>query len=285
MLLGYTTWGMPTVPIDIAVDHIASLGFDGLELAVTPKLCTELSTLDAAERQRIRRLIGAAGIQLSSIAGHAAMLAEDPDEHARAVARLHGAVDLCVDLAIDGAIPVMTTTAGARPQDWEALQGRLVERLHALGEYAARRGVTIALEPHVGQIIERPEDVAWLIEQVALPNVRLNFDISHFNVLGRPMEATVAMLAPLAAHTHVKDERGLAPNHQFLIPGEGDCDYVAYLKAMQAAGYSGFVTVEVSVMVQRRPGYDPLAAATQSYQVVSKAFEAAGIVRGSGRQA
>ena len=139
MLLGYTTWGMPTVPIDIAVDHIASLGFDGLELAVTPKLCTELSTLDAAERKRIRRMIAEAGLQLSSVAGHANMLAEDPDQRARDVARLHGAIDLCVDLAIDGAVPVMTTTAGARPQDWGALNGRLVERLHALGEYAARR--------------------------------------------------------------------------------------------------------------------------------------------------
>jgi len=38
MLLGYTTWGMPTVPIDIAIDHIARLGFDGLEIAVTPKV-------------------------------------------------------------------------------------------------------------------------------------------------------------------------------------------------------------------------------------------------------
>jgi inosose dehydratase len=285
MLLGYTTWGMPTVPIDIAIDHIARLGFDGLEIAVTPKWSTEISTLDATERQRIRRLIGEAGIQLSSVAGHANMLAEDPDQHARDVARLHDAIDLCVDLTVDGVVPVMTTTAGAKPQDWEALNGRLVERLHALGEYAARRGVTLALEPHVGQIIERPEHVVWLIEQVALPNVRLNFDISHFNVLGLPMEATVAMLAPLAVHTHIKDERGYAPNHQFLIPGEGDFDYVAYLKAMQAVGYTGFITVEVSVMVQRRPGYDPLAAAKQSYQVVSKAFDTAGIVRPVRREA
>jgi len=213
------------------------------------------------------------------------MLAEDPDQHARDVARLHDAIDLCVDLTVDGVVPVMTTTAGTKPQDWEALNGRLVERLHALGEYAARRGVTLALEPHVGQIIERPEHVVWLIEQVALPNVRLNFDISHFNVLGLPMEATVAMLAPLAVHTHIKDERGYAPNHQFLIPGEGDFDYVAYLKAMQAVGYTGFITVEVSVMVQRRPGYDPLAAAKQSYQVVSKAFDTAGIVRPVRREA
>jgi hypothetical protein len=32
-------------------------------------------------------------------------------------------------------------------------------------------------------------------------------------------------------------------------------------------------------MVQRRPKYDPLAAATTSYQVLSHAFEDAGIAR------
>ena len=55
--------------------------------------------------------------------------------------------------------------------------------------------------------------------------------------------------------------------------------HVAYLKAMQAHGYSGFITAEVSVMVQRRESYDPLAAATLSYQTLSRAFVEAGISR------
>jgi hypothetical protein len=33
-------------------------------------------------------------------------------------------------------------------------------------------------------------------------------------------------------------------------------------------------------VVQRRPTYDALAAATQSYEVLSRAFEEAGIERG-----
>jgi hypothetical protein len=48
---------------------------------------------------------------------------------------------------------------------------------------------------------------------------------------------------------------------------------------MERAGYSGYIAVEISLMVQARPGYDALAAATQSYRVVSKAFEDAGIER------
>jgi hypothetical protein len=48
---------------------------------------------------------------------------------------------------------------------------------------------------------------------------------------------------------------------------------------MSDAGYDGHIVVEISLMVQRRPGYDPLSAATQSYDVLSHSFEAAGLSR------
>jgi len=93
----------------------------------------------------------------------------------------------------------------------------------------------------------------------------------------------VPILAPVAVHTHVKDERGRVPDFQFLIPGEGEFDYARYLRAMRAAGYDGYITVEVSMMVQRRPDYDPLAAASQSYAVLAAAFHKAEITRTGGR--
>ncbi len=95
------------------------------------------------------------------------------------------------------------------------------------------------------------------------------------------MDEVVRKLAPVSLHTHVKDERGIAPNHAFLIPGEGELDYPRYLKGMQRAGYDGHIVVEVSLMVQSRPDYDPLAAATQSYRVLAAAFDESGIQRSS----
>ncbi|MBI2952274.1 sugar phosphate isomerase/epimerase, partial [bacterium] len=56
MKLGYSTWGMPKVPIDSALAHLAGLGFEGVELTVIPGYTTELRTLDAAARRRIRDL-------------------------------------------------------------------------------------------------------------------------------------------------------------------------------------------------------------------------------------
>ena len=116
-----------------------------------------------------------------------------------------------------------------------------------------------------------------MLDAIGAPNLKVNFDISHFNVQGVPIEASVRALAPVTAHAHVKDERGIAPDHEFLIPGEGSFDFVRYLQLMQESGYTGFISPEVSVMVQRRPNYDPLAAAAQTYETLAHAFEMAGI--------
>lgn len=279
MYLGYSTWGMPTVPIDVAIAHIAGLGFDGLELTVIPRWLTELSRLDAAERRRIRQLYVDAGLALPSVAGHTPLLAQDPTERQQNIARLQRTADFCAEMTINGHTPPLNTTVGGKSAEWEQVREALVEGVGALAAFCGSRGVTLAIEAHVGNAVDTPERAVWLMEHVNSPFARLNFDISHFNIIGRPIEETVAALAPWAAHTHVKDERGMAPDHQFLIPGEGDFDYVRYLRAMDRAGYTGFITAEISVMVQRRPSYDPLAAATQSYAVLNQAFHTAGIIR------
>jgi sugar phosphate isomerase/epimerase len=137
----------------------------------------------------------------------------------------------------------------------------------------------VGIEPHVGSALHLPDHALWMVDQVGSDALTLHFDISHFNVQGLPMDEVVAQLAPHSKHTHVKDERGVTPEFEFLIPGEGDMDYVQYLKLMDAAGYDGHIVVEISLMVQRRPDYDALAAATRSYEVLSAAFEEAGIAR------
>jgi sugar phosphate isomerase/epimerase len=279
MFLSYSTWGMPRVPIDVAVAHCAKLGFDGLELTVIPGWSTDAAGLDAAERKRIRRLYNDHGIALCGMSGNTPLLATDPDEHARNMARLRGYLDLAAELQHPGETLTVSTTSGGEAEDWEAVKGLLVERFGQLAEHARAASVMIGAEPHVGTALRRPEDALWLIEQVNSPGLTIHFDISHFNVQGMDMEAVVAQLAPHSAHTHVKDERGLAPNHEFLIPGEGEMDYPRYLRAMARAGYDGHIVVEISIMVQRRPDYDPLAAAAQSYRVLSQAFEKAGITR------
>lgn len=279
MKLSYSTWGMQTTPIDVAVRHCAELGFDGLELTVIPGWPTDAAKLDRAERQRIRALYDDAGLDLCGMSGNVALLLDGPTGADANEARFHTYLDLAAELQRPDERLIVTTTTGGPPADWEARKGEVVERVGRLAEYAESAGVMVGIEPHVGAALHRPQDVLWLVEQVDSPALTIHFDISHFNVQGIPMEESIALLAPVSLHTHIKDERGIAPDHEFLIPGEGEMDYARYLTLMRDAGYDGHIVVEISLMVQARSDYDALAAATQTYAVLSRAFDTAGIDR------
>ena len=279
MKLGYSTWGMPEVPIDEALDCIKGLGYDGVEMTVIPGYTTDLDKLDANEVGRIKRLIIDHDLEIPAISAHRSFLEEDPRILRKNMDQLKKAIDLALELNLGVEPPVIITISGGHEMDWDDVKDILLDRTRELVDYASMKGVIIAMEPHIFEPLDSPDKILWLIEKVGSPYFKINFDISHFDVLGLSIEETVPLLAPHSAHTHVKDQKGRLPNHEFLIPGEGEFDYVSYLKAMQSTGYDGFVTVEVSVMVQRRPDYDPFAAAELSYKTLSHAFEKAGIER------
>ena len=279
MKIGYSTWGMPTLPIDTALEHLAALGFDGVELTVIPGFSTELDTLDSAERKRIRQLLDRHGLDLPAVAAHQPMLSTEDDVHAENWRRLTASAGLCVDLAGTDGVPVLNTTLGSNPNEWNSQQNLILERVGALVDYCISREVVLAIEPHVGDGLNSPERSLWLLEEINSAYLKLNFDISHFEVQGMSTAQVVQLLAPHSAHTHVKDQRGLVPDYEFLIPGEGPFDFVEYLKLMQKAGYDDYITAEVSMQVQGRPDYDPLGAAELTYRTLNSAFRETGISR------
>ena len=61
------------------------------------------------------------------------------------------------------------------------------------------------------------------------------------------------------------------------MPGEGDFDYARYLQVMHGLGFAGYVTVEISIMVQRRPDYDPAEVAARSFRTLTRAADVAGV--------
>ena len=279
MKLGYSTWGMPKVRIDEAIECIKGLGFDGFELTVIPGYTTELDRLDDREVARIKQLIIEHDLELTAISAHHSILEEDPRILRKNMDQLRKAVDLALELKPGVVPPVINTCSGGNETKWDQDKDILLDRTREIVDYASTKGVIIAMEPHVFMALDTPNKVLWLLEKIGSPHFKINFDISHFDVLGMSIEETIPLLAPHSAHTHVKDQKGRLPDHEFLIPGEGEFDYVSYLKAMQRAGYDGFITVEVSVMAQRRPDYDPIAAAELAYNTLSSAFEKAGIKR------
>jgi sugar phosphate isomerase/epimerase len=279
MKLGYSAWSMPMLSVDDQIRTTAEIGFTGLELICIPRSTTDLDTLDPAERRRIRSLLDAAGLDLPALHASVNPIDPDPAVAARNIARLRRSIDLAADLAGAQPPPAIVLMGYGQPETAEADRARLVPIFQDLAEYARQRCTALALELHVGQAIDSPAGALWLLEQVGHPSFRLNLDTSHLDVLGYSIADSVRPLVAYAVHTHVKDQRGRYPQHQFLTPGDGDYDYVTYLREMAAGGYTGYITGEISLMVQRQPGFDPIATARRTYATLAAAFEAAGLHR------
>jgi sugar phosphate isomerase/epimerase len=277
MKLAFSAWAMREAPVDRQIDIVRRAGYVGICLVSGAGFGLDALSADAAERRRVRRLLDEADLTLTGLAGHADLLEPDADRRAANIARIKATLDLAADLAgVNGPAPVISMGFGT-PATYATDRDALVDRFGELASYAEGRGGTVALEAHVGQAFDLPEKVDWLMRAVNSAHFRFNLDNSHFECMGRDMDEYLPLLVPYSVHTDLKDQSGRYPDHQFLVPGEGDFDYARYLKAMQTAGYTGYVTIEISVMVQHRPGYDPAEVAMRSFDTLIAASRASGV--------
>ena len=277
MRLGFSGWAMRELPVDQQIAIVKEAGYASMALVSGPGFGLDAVRADAAERKRIRRLLDDAGLELSAVCGHATQLDPDPEKRAANAARIRATVDLAAELAEPAGPPCVVSMGYGTPDTYDQDRELLAERFGELAPYAVSRGVAIALEPHGGQAFDQPEKIVWLMERIDSPGYRLNLDNSHFECMGRDLDEYIPMLLPYTVHTELKDQRGRYPKHEFLVPGEGDFDYARYLTAMDRVGYAGCVTVEISVMVQRRPGYDPAEVARRSFATLTAAERASGV--------
>ncbi|MBM4045731.1 MAG: sugar phosphate isomerase/epimerase [Planctomycetes bacterium] len=269
--LAYGTYGMPKIEPAAALPRLKEMGYEGIEICVAEAWPTAPGKMSKPARQALRGQLADLGLEVPSLMLLSRVLTDKPDDYRKQLDEFRAAAEMAVDLASGSAPPPLTTTLGGGPLTWEKDREQIADRVAEWGRVAASMGVQFAVEPHVGGILAKPERAVWLLARVPAPAVRLNFDISHFAIAGYPTDEVVDLLAPLAIHTHVKDGRMVGGKVQFLLPGEGGFDYVAYFRAMARAGWRGHITVEVSGMIFNKPDYDPWAAAKFSFDTLQAA--------------
>jgi sugar phosphate isomerase/epimerase len=185
--------------------------------------------------------------------------------------RLRAAAEVCYECS-PGSPALIETTVGGRPDSWDELKNAMADELAAWAKKAEELRVTLAIKAHSKTAMSRPERALWLADQVSSPRVKLVYDYSHYAAFGLDMRKTMEQVAPRSVFVHIKDTIGSAPNHRFVLPGDGPVDFKVYAKNLIELGYRGPVVVEVSVDVYAQPGYDPVKAAEHVWQRVSPAF-------------
>jgi sugar phosphate isomerase/epimerase len=218
--------------------RIASLGYDGVELAIRDP---RLVDLDELARLSLECNLSVPAIGTGQAWGEEGLSFTDPDPSVRRLAiqriksQLPGAVRLGAILII-GLIRgiVKPGVEPARAMDW------LVEALRECSAAALPHGIRLALEPinrYETTLINNASQGMELIEQVGAENFGLLLDTFHMNIEEADIEESLRQCKAKLFHFHVADS-----NRWY--PGAGHLDFKSILRTLFASGYQGWVSGE-----------------------------------------
>jgi inosose dehydratase len=145
--------------------------------------------------------------------------------------------------------------------DWR----RLLRALDGARDVAAGHGLDVALHPHYGTMVERPEEIDRVVDGCS---VALCLDTGHVALGGGDPVALTRRVPERMAHVHLKDvDARLAGQVAggelafsdavragvFRPLGAGDVDLPAILASLRESGYAGWFVFEQDVMLQDEP--------------------------------
>ena len=271
MNLYYSTYGMKKLDVHQALPRLKDMGYEGMEIAVTPSWPTEPTAMDKAARRQLADLFRRLDFPTPAIMALLSPCLQG-EGRAAALAQFDATFDLARDLRIDdGPLVVSTTLGGGRPA-WDGGKERIADLVLEVADMAATRDCIVALEPHAGDDFETPEKAAWLMRQTDHDHLKLNFDYSHFWVEDIDLQHAIDLNLPYSAHNHIKD--GFLDGDgrvNYLLPGAGKLDMPTYFQAMQAAGWDRYICPEVTGQIWTRDDYDPWAAAQFCFDALDAA--------------
>lgn len=252
MRFAYNTNGTQNHRLDDALALIADAGYDGVALTLDihhlDPFAPDLERRALALRARLDALglgsvveTGARFLLDPRHKHEPTLVSPEPKGRERRLDFLHRAVGVA---AVLDAEAVSFWAGVPRPGVATAdARGWLRDGVARLGDHAAARGVTLALEPEPGMLVETLDD--WADVAASAPGVRLALDTGHCLVTGErdPAEAVREFADALGTVTVEDMRRGV---HEHLPVGEGDMDVGAVLAALEEIRFEGLVCVELS---------------------------------------
>jgi sugar phosphate isomerase/epimerase len=253
-------------------DRAAAYGFDGVELTAwgLPRpFAEEEDAIAAAQR--------ASGLPVSSLCTMRDddFVHPDPDERARRFEKLVGLLRFADAIGAAGLIGLPIRQPLAMPDlspwaDSRTVTTELTTRI--LAEAVARTpGVRakVFLEPlnrYETKYLNTIAHAADLCRAVASPRVRIMADLYHMNIEEADLARSLTEAGDLVGHVHLADSNRW-------LPGQGHTDFVAPLRALRRAGFSGWFALECMVTG------NPDETIPASVRLLREAWERAGEFR------
>ena len=250
MKYAFNTWAyssfpcwVPSYTLKETIERLARIGYDGIELGCAQPHAWPYY-LDKNERKEIQGWLKDNNIVISSVlaapgGGPGANVASSIlKERAWTIQHLKDVIDLGMDLC---GCKTLVYVAGwivyGTPQEdaWQYCLESLVE----VGNYAARYGVNVMIEPTAADsnLVETADDALLLMEQSGLSNVFVMFDTAHVFYRNEVPSDYIYRMDRHLRHIHLTDYNRKAP-------GTAGCDFVPIMQALIDINYDGYVTIE-----------------------------------------
>ncbi len=211
------------------------------------ELVSEHITWSDADFARVKKLARSFGLGIDAIDGQPnwkkrPVSMVNPDDREGFLADVRAAIGFARKLEVPQIILMSGDEIAGRPRQEQ--YASMLEGARRAGELAAKAGVTLIVEPlnakvnHKGFFLTTCTEGLKLVKEVDSPHVKLLFDLYHEQVQAGNVIRTAVEAAPCVAVYHVADNPG---RHD---PGTGEMNYASIYKAIQKAGYAGYITME-----------------------------------------
>ncbi|ARQ00405.1 hydroxypyruvate isomerase family protein [Pseudorhodoplanes sinuspersici] len=151
--------------------------------------------------------------------------------------------------------------AGIVPVDQRpAAERTFIANLTRVADLAAEKNITLLIEPinnidRPGYFLNRCEHAADIIAKIGKPNIRIQFDFYHAQIMGGDLIRRFEKHLPLIGHVQIA---AVPSRHE---PDEGEVCYREIYKALDALGYRGWVAGEYFPRGRTEDGLEWLKAA------------------------
>ena len=261
--LAFSTNAFKATTYDDAAATIAEIGYAGVEVMADQPHFTPVD-LTGSDRRRLAKVLRDHGLRCSNVNAFTGFFAGDTyqptwlDEgEARRLRVRHTLAS--IELAAELGAPTVSLQPGGptigRGLERDEALGRYADGLHEVLPAAQRLGVTLAVEPEPGLLIESAAEYDAFKRRHFLGEklVRMNCDLGHLFCVGEDPAAVIRREPNEIAHVHLEDIAA-SRVHQHLVPGDGAIDFPAVFTALDEVGYEGWVTTELYPFEQDAAG-------------------------------
>ncbi len=221
------------------VARLASLGYQGVELAVRDPLLLDKASIHRA-LQTHRLQVPAIGTGQLYVEEHLSFTDPDPEIRRRAVERIHSHLLLAQEfnaLLIVGLVRGKLAPGISTEQAYEWL----VPVIKKIASEANERQVRLILEPinrYETNLLNTVEETRALIDQVGYENVGILFDTFHANIEEPQIASSLRACGSRLFHVHVADSNRWAP-------GAGHVDFGQVFAILREMHYEGWISGEM----------------------------------------